>query len=450
MSEHVVAKYGGTSMAQPEAVATVVEANPQQKVVVVSAPGRINCDGAKVTDLLIDYADKVSGNKNDPIEERAEIVERFTSAYSSLGAKDTYELKDDLNDQLKKPIDNIFPSKGGILSIGEEFSAKFFARLTGSRYVDPGFFRFSPNGFDMSRSRELIKAEDFLGQPNRVVVPGFYGYHDAGNVRHVFDRGGSDRSGAILAVALGVDYQNWTDKSGIFSGDPSVVYNPQVIPVLTRDELREGAHGGNPVLQGDTIVDLTGSDTVVNIRNTFDPEAQGSLVVPCQEDQEFDSENVVVAVTGRDDASQLTVRDIGMSSRVGYVESLTKKLKDAGVSLQHVPTSQDTLSIIIHDNPGSDPDKLAELSEFIEGHSASSDPQVTIEQKGMVYLIGEGLRSSHFQQSKAIRAMQIAESLGLTVMPIIAPNSPSIAFSVERGEANNLVREIHKKEIEKL
>ncbi|MEK7625826.1 MAG: hypothetical protein AAB423_00515 [Patescibacteria group bacterium] len=450
MSEYVVSKYGGTSMAQPEVVASVVESDPRQKVIVVSAPGKLQGDDTKVTDLLIGYADKVYGNKEDPKEERDEIVERFVSAYSSLGERDISVLKDDLNDQLEEPTAHIFPSKDAILSIGEEFSAKFFARLTGTRYVDPQFFRFNPNGFDRSKSEKLILERDLLSQPDKIIVPGFYGYHEAGNVRYVFDRGGSDRSGAILAVALGVDYQNWTDKSGIFSGDPSVVYNPAVIPVLTRDELREGAHGGNPVLQGDTIVDLAGSNTVVNIRNTFDATAEGSLVVPSREDQEFDPENIVVAVTGRDDATQLTVRDMGMSSRVGYVESLTKKLKDAGVSLQHVPTSQDTLSIVIHDNPESDLDRLAELSKFVEGHSASANPKITVEKKGMVYLIGEGLRSAHYQQAKAIRAMQIAESLGIAIMPVIAPNSPSIAFATERGEVDNLVREIHKKEIEKL
>ena len=81
-----------------------------------------------------------------------------------------------------------------------------------------------------------------------LVTPGFYGLMPDGQI-HTFSRGGSDITGSLAAAALNAKvYENWTDVSGILMADPRIVDNPQAIPAVTYDELRELSYSGAQVL----------------------------------------------------------------------------------------------------------------------------------------------------------------------------------------------------------
>ena len=100
-----------------------------------------------------------------------------------------------------------------------------------------------------------------------------------------FSRGGSDVTGAIIARGVDAEiYENWTDVNGFMVTDPTVVKNPRQMFVLSYEELRELSYMGASVLHPESIFPLKGSGIPINIRNTFEPENPGTLILPTPRD----------------------------------------------------------------------------------------------------------------------------------------------------------------------
>ena len=109
-------------------------------------------------------------------------------------------------------------------------------------------------------------------------MPGFYGTMPGGQLR-LMARGGSDITGALAAAALNCDlYENWTDVPGILMADPSIVPDPQPIPRITYSELRELTYMGAKVLHEESVFPVREMNIPLNIRNTNDPTAPGTMI----------------------------------------------------------------------------------------------------------------------------------------------------------------------------
>ena len=99
----------------------------------------------------------------------------------------------------------------------------------------------------------LLDSKKLLLAAARLCLPGFYGATVDGAIK-LFQRGGGDITGAIVARCLDADlYENWTDVSGFLSADPRIVQNPRAIGRITFDEMRELSYMGASVLQEEAI-----------------------------------------------------------------------------------------------------------------------------------------------------------------------------------------------------
>ena len=213
-----VTKFGGSSMAdagQYRKVRDIVLADPQRKVVIVSAAGKRYSGDNKLTDLLyLCHAHTRYGVACDP------VFEMITGRYREI-CRDL-DLKLDLEPEfeaLKKRLDAKEVSEDELASRGEYFSAKLMAAFLDFEFVDAAdWIRFNMDGtVDKEWSYAALKK---LGHGKGIVIPGFYGAMPDGRIR-TFSRGGSDITGALAAAALDADvYENWTDVSGILMADP--------------------------------------------------------------------------------------------------------------------------------------------------------------------------------------------------------------------------------------
>jgi len=178
------------------------------------------------------------------------------------------------------------------------------------------------------------------------VIPGFYGSMPDGTI-HTFSRGGSDITGALAAAALDADvYENWTDVSGILMADPRIVENPQPIPEVTYDELRELSYAGAQVLHEGTIFPVREKNIPLNIRNTNAPEDPGTII---QEsfDTDDDPHRVITGVTGKKDFSIISLSKRGMGNEVGTLRKVLSVLERHGVSVDFVPNGIDNVSVVM-------------------------------------------------------------------------------------------------------
>ncbi len=339
-----VTKFGGSSMAdagQYRKVRDILLSDPARKVVIVSAAGKRTPDDHKITDLLyLCYAHTQYG------VDCSRIFELILSRY--LEIRD--ELKLDLNLEpefaaLKEQLDNHTISQDALVSRGEYFSARLMASYLGFRFVDAvDWVHFNPDGSVNAKS--TYAALKSLYHADGIVTPGFYGVMPNGHIR-TFSRGGSDITGSLAAAALDADlYENWTDVSGILMADPRIVENPQPIPEVTYDELRELSYSGAQVLHEGTIFPVRDKSIPVNIRNTNAPDDPGTMI---REHFETDSdpERFITAITGKKDYSILSMSKRGMSNEVGVLRKLLTVLERHGVSIDYAPNGIDNVSVVM-------------------------------------------------------------------------------------------------------
>ena len=340
-----VVKFGGSSMAdagQYRKIRDILLADKERQVVVVSAAGKRFKDDHKITDLLyLCHAHVQYGVECDRIFDM--IASRYIGIRNDLGIE--LDLETEFV-ELKRRLDKKELSADEIASRGEYFSAKLMAAFLGFQFIDAAeWIQFKFDGaVDQEATYEALRKQMIPGMG--AVIPGFYGKMPDGHIR-TFSRGGSDITGALAAAALDADvYENWTDVSGILMADPRLVDDPMAIPQVTYDELRELSYSGASVLHEDAIFPVREKNIPLNIRNTNEPEAPGTMI---QEEFEgdYDSERFITGITGKKDFTIISMSKRGMSNQVGVLHKVLTILVRHKISVDYVPNGIDNVSIVL-------------------------------------------------------------------------------------------------------
>ena len=322
-------------------VRSILEADPARKVVIVSAAGKRDKKDHKITDLLyLTYAHTQYGVDFARIYDL--IEERHVQIRDELGVDLNIEAE---LSAIRRRLQEKTISQDELVSRGEYLSAKLMAAFLDFDFVDAAqWIRFNLDGsVDQETSYALLR--DCVGKKG-VVIPGFYGVMPDGHIR-TFSRGGSDITGALAAAALDADvYENWTDVSGILMADPRIVENPQAIPQVTYDELRELSYSGAQVLHEGTIFPVREKNIPVNIRNTNAPMDPGTMI---QErfDSPIDPDRFITGITGKKNFSIISMSKRGMSNEVGVLRKLLTVLERHNISIDYAPNGIDNVSVVM-------------------------------------------------------------------------------------------------------
>lgn len=462
-------------MAHPEVVADIINSHPEQRLVVVSAPGISAEFNIKMTDVLFYYGSVILGR--DPsrvlpdqavlekIEDRygpdsgvvagrqivSDVIEQFDQLYSDFLSQPSLRKLRNATYQQLLPHDFSSQNMDYYASRGEYMSATYLAELTGGVFRNSDFIRFCDSTLDRPGTFAAIaKAanHDLFVEGRPTIVPGFSGIDQNGTVR-LLGRGGSDRTQALIQGGLNWDGENWTDVDGVFSANPKVIPTARVMGEVSTEEIREGAHGGSGIFQGDTILDLQGKHVTVTIRNTFNPAAPGTRVVADAShfnNRKIDPDRPIVAVSGRP-LMELTVRDLGMADEPGYLARLLHRAEELGIVLEHVPAAQDAATFTIH--AAASVEALAEFKRSVEHHTISDSPEVALREKGVVYVVGEALRYPAVITRTLGRIGTMLSGRGLSFDAVVShPQSPSLALLVERSDVVPVLKAVHNKFIE--
>ena len=341
-----VCKFGGTSMANSATitqVADIVRADNERRYVIVSAPGKRTSADIKVTDAL--YAcHRERAEKGSCKEAFAVIRKRFLDIEKELGID--ISVASEL-DAIEKAID-AGASADYTASRGEYLSARVLAALLGYEFVDTAsLIKFDKDGallLDLS----LDNIRDRLASVDRAVLPGFYGTDNENEIK-TFSRGGSDISGAIVARAMSASvYENWTDVDGFLTADPRIVKDPDIISCLSYKELRELAYMGAEVLHPESVFPVRTAGIPINIKNTFNPSAAGTMIVPDGKAPAAGGK-VITGIAGRKGFTIINIEKDMMNREIGFGRKALSILEYEGISFEHMPSGIDTLSLVIRD-----------------------------------------------------------------------------------------------------
>ncbi len=431
-----VTKFGGSSMAdagQYKKVRDILLADPSRTIVVVSAAGKRDKNDHKITDLLyLCHSHVKYGVDCDRIFQM--IASRYIGIRNELGL--ALAIEPEL-EALKKAVDAKQVSREALVSRGEYFSAKLMAAYLGFQFIDAAdWVKFN---MDSTVNQELSYEE----LRNRVtpgvgaVIPGFYGTMPDGTI-HTFSRGGSDITGSLAAAALDADvYENWTDVSGILMADPRIVDDPQTIPEVTYDELRELSYSGAQVLHEDSIFPVREKNIPVNIRNTNAPEDPGTMIKESFSGEQ-DPHRFITGITGKKDFSIISLSKRGMSNQVGVLHKVLTVLVRHGISVDYVPNGIDNVSVVL---PTSAIEKdlytiMAEIKQEVQPDTLDVHHQIAV-----VAAVG---RKMAFRPGISGKIFAALGEAGINIRMINqGPDELNIIFGVENTDFADAIRVLY-------
>ena len=427
-----VTKFGGSSVAdviQINKLKDIIESDPERRYVVVSAPGKRFDQDSKITDLL--YSCMMHKEHNIPYEQLFQVVcDRFTAVEVNLGVHAGLTKEFEI---IKENID-AGASADYLASRGEYLNGKLISSFLGIDFVDAAdVIKFDAKGrFLENETNDALKAE--LAKHDRALVPGFYGAKPDGTIK-TFSRGGSDITGALLSRAVEADvYENWTDVSGFLVADPRIVEYAKPMEYISYDELRELSYMGASVLHEDAIYPARIANIPINIRNTNAPEDKGTLIVA---EPVKDQNRVITGIAGSKDFVVIAITKHNLKSERGFIRRLAGILEDKNITLEHMPSGIDTISVVVSNLDGSGLDDL--IDEF--ERQLQPDSMEVIENLCLIATVGEGMAFRKGVSAKLFAALAEAD---VNVRMIDQGSSEmNIIVGVENRDKNKAIKAIY-------
>lgn len=428
-------KFGGSSLAdaaQFRRVGEIVRADSARRYVIASAPGKRTPDDIKVTDMLY-RCYEMARAREDITDYFAKIAERYNAIIRDLG------LNYDIAGELAYICDGINHHTGRdfAASRGEYLSSLILAKYLKYDFIDAeSVIFFQENGsFDAEKTREELRKE--LKKHERAVIPGFYGVMPNGTIR-TFSRGGSDLTGSIVAEAAEAElYENWTDVSGCLMADPRIVENPRPIRTVTYRELRELSYMGASVLHEEAIFPVRAAGIPINIRNTNDADAPGTMIVAGT--SEYDAKTVITGIAGKKGFSVISVEKDLMNSEIGFARKMLDVLEDNGISFEHLPSGVDTMSVIVASG-----ELEGRREKLIASINRACRPDSIVCEDGLALLavVGRGMVKA---RGTAARVFDAISGAGVNIRMIDQGSSElNIIVGVEEKDFERALRAIYR------
>ena len=399
-----VLKFGGSSVGSIESISSVkriVESQKDDIIVVVSALGG-------VTDQLIRTANKAVTGDSEYLQDFEAIVRRHhelsEAVISGNEARATLSLTiDALLGELRSILQGVFlirdlspKTLAAIVSYGERLSSQIVATLiTDAQCFDSRqFIKTEVKGGRSLLASELtysLVRQTWATRPRISVVPGFISTDaESGEITNL-GRGGSDYTAAIIAAALDADVlEIWTDVDGFMTADPRVISSAYVIPELSYIEAMELCNFGAKVIYPPTIYPVCIKDIPIRIRNTFNPEAIGTII----KKEPADDKRLIKGISSIKGTTLITVAGLSMVGVIGVNRRIFSVLAENGISVFMVSqaSSENSTSIGVRDQDADAACRVLNEEFAKEIHTGSMFPMQAEEGLATVAVVGENMK----------------------------------------------------------
>ena len=447
MQDIIVCKFGGSSVANAEQikkVKNIIQDNNKRKYIIVSAPGKDATDAEKVTDHLFNIASDgehfLSQNKKiSPKESYDAVLGKFTRLINDLdisGDDILSGLKDDLQKDLPADKKTDFYA-----SRGEHYNAKVISQYLEkcglavelSLPEDIGFIVSEDFGNAKVLPETYMNLKEHLKHENIALIPGYYGITKKKDIA-VLSRGGSDLTGGEVAYSLNASvYENWTDTDGIYQVDPRVIKGAAVIPRLTYKEIRLLSSKGFNVFHFDAMISCKKMKIPINIRNTNNPTAPGTMIV-----SERVPEEIVVGIAKLDDIAYVYLEKDMIGDSIGLTYELLKIFKDFNIYTYHYPSDKDDIAIIVNQEnlKGLEDELKEEITRIIKPDIIEMNYNMSI-----ISPVGVGMKDHPGVIAQASTAMK-ENNLNIEIMDQ-GPAQISFHFGVQGYYADKALRTLY-------
>jgi len=172
-----------------------------------------------------------------------------------------------------------------------------------------------------------------LAAGNVVVVAGFQGVDEKGNIT-TLGRGGSDTTGVALAAALKADEcQIFSDVDGVYTTDPRVVPEARRLKKITFEEMLEMASLGSKVLQIRSVEFAGKYGVPLRVLSSFE-EGEGTLITSENNEDDNVEQAVISGIAFNRDEAQLTIK--GAPDTPGVAYQILGPISDANIEVDMI------------------------------------------------------------------------------------------------------------------
>jgi aspartate kinase len=398
----IVQKYGGTSVGTPERIRAVARRVARYKslghqvVVVVSA---------------------MSGETNRLISLAKEIMEE----------PDPREL-------------DVMVSTGEQVSIGMTALALIDLGIKAKSYTGSQVKILTDDAHTKARILKIDhnNIQDDLDKGYVVVVAGFQGVDERGNIT-TLGRGGSDTTGVALAAALKADEcQIYTDVDGIYTTDPRVVPEAKKLDSITFEEMLEMASLGSKVLQIRSVEFAGKYKVKLRVLSSFEEEGDGTLIT--FEEKNNMEQPVISGIAFNRDEAKVTI--LGVPDKPGIAYQILGPIADANIDVDMiiqnvgaVGTTDFTFTVNKNDLNKA----LTILNEKVKGHVGAKEVNGN-DKIAKVSIVGVGMRSHVGVASQMFRTLS-EEGINIDM---ISTSEIKISVLIDEKYLELAVRALHK------
>lgn len=448
-----VMKFGGTSVGSVDSILSVkriVEAQQEPVIVVVSALGGI-------TDQLIRTGKMAV--EGDPLYQKSfwEIAQRHEDMINAViedgkVRRALLAIVHDLLEELRSIYQGVYlihdlspKTLAAIVSYGERISSRIVAALVKDAewYDSRSFIKTEVKGGKNCLATELtnrLVKDNWQTIPKVSLLGGFISSDaESGEVTNL-GRGGSDYTASIIAAVLDAGVlEIWTDVDGFMTADPRVISTAYVIPELSYVEAMELCNFGAKVVYPPTIYPVCVKHIPILIKNTFNPEAPGSII----KDEVKTDSRIIKGISSIKGTSLITVAGLSMVGVIGVNRRIFTCLADNGISVFLVSqaSSENSTSIGVRDEDAEEACRVlnAEFAKEIEDGAMYA---MRAEQGlATVAIVGENMKHTPGIAGKLFNA------LGRSGISVIAcaqgASETNISFVIDATHLRKALNVIH-------
>lgn len=458
----IVMKFGGTSIATSENirnVASLIGDCSSHGYAIVSVVSALE----GVTNKLIEAAEQANkGNKVDVSSFIQEIFEKHVGA--SRRAIKSRSIKEEIEQIIKTTINELEKVLTGISYVGEltpkskDYVASFGERLStvivwgalrdlelDAQYLtgkeagivtDSNFGEASPL-MNVTRQQVKEKIEPLLKKGKIPVVTGYIAANQDG-ITTTLGRGGSDYTATIIGASLTADeVWIWTDVDGLMTSDPRIISSARMIPELSFQEATEMTIFGAKSMHPKTLEPAIEDNIPVRIKNTFNPENTGTLIV---NEQKIKLRDVVKAVSLVEDVALVNVSGAGMVGTLGTAAKVFGLLAKSSINILMISqsVSEANISFVIRRDLLERAISTLEIALLSSGliRKITAEDDVCV-----VAVVGAGMKGT---LGVAARIFSTIASRGINIRMIAQGSTElNISFVVKEVDGKNAVRAIH-------
>ena len=454
-----VLKFGGSSVANADNMSKVVDivtkaVDRDRTILVSSAISGCTDTLIKIGHLASQRDDSYNGLIDELQHKHHEIIRNFLPLEKQDESK---EVCDSLFDSLRSIAQGVFllgelspASLDAIQGFGELWSTKILAtklasigiatKWIDSRKIIRTVAKGDKNIVDIQKTyshiNEMVESNPIT---QLFVLPGFIASDKQGRTT-TLGRGGSDYTASLYAVGCKARVlEIWTDVSGMMTSNPKIVPTARTISNISYKAALELSHFGAKVIYPPTIQPVVAEGIPIYVKNTFDPEAFGTLI----EKHPPRSRDSVIGISNSDNIALLSLEGSGMVGIPGFSSRLFETLSqnDINIILITQASSVHTMCIAVSEKDAEKAREAADRCFAYEISLGKLNPLKVEKGFSIVCLVGDDV----LNQSGATGRMLAA--LGRNSIPVRATAQGSsernISVIISSSDTDAAIRTIH-------